>query len=181
MQIRPLGLGVDRTRPDLAAHDFNTQRSRPPIQLFDPHKGSHSRWLQQNALGNALGQRFKQVQTLRRKLRLDRLSHLVVAQDAVHIIRQRRRDRSHLDNDIEPDPLRDPALGLKRPDFHIHHVVPNGNPVQRRVRRRCLGPRLRMRKREMNVGGHSRAFPAKHRLTTPFAPGQKGDRRPLPV
>jgi len=113
------------------AYDFHAKRTGPAIQLLDPDEGAHRLRLQQDALGDAFGQRFQQVQALFGQFGGNCFGHLVVAQDAIHVVVDRRGHRAHLDHHVEGDALGRATLGLKRADLDLDHVIADRDPVKR--------------------------------------------------
>ncbi len=88
---------------------------------------------EQNPVGNPRGKRFEQIEPFGRQFKGNRLGHLVIGQNAIHIVVQGRGDGAHLDHHIEADALRGAALGLEGADLHLDHMITQRDPVERAV------------------------------------------------
>ncbi len=109
--------------------DFNAQRARPAIQLFDTHKGPHGLRFGQNTLGHVLGQCLEQVQAFFGQFGGNGLCYTVIAEDSVDIVVQIVAHRAHLNHYVKADTLGDPALSLKCTYFDLDDVIAQRNAI----------------------------------------------------
>ena len=136
------------------AHNLHPQRTRPPVQLFDPHEGAHRLGFRQNPLGDPLGQRFQKVQPFRGEFRRDGFGDAVIRQDAVDIILQRRGMGAHFDHHVKADALALPAFLLEGPDLDLDDMVAQADPVARVGAGTGLGPLFGVGESKADVGCH---------------------------
>ena len=93
-------------------------------------------------------------------LGFDRFGYAVVGKDVIYVIGRGTGRGFYFHHNIKTNALRHAALGLKRADFDVDHMISYADTVQRDMLRRGDGARLGMGKSVFDFRVHGRTIVA---------------------